>query len=402
MDVASKVVGWRRALGFAKKLWAPDGPPPDLDAELAELRAKVPAPVFWLFGKTQSGKTSLVRYLTGAEDAAIGTGFRPCTRTSRTYPFPTADVPVLTFLDTRGVDEPGYDPAEDIAAFDPQAHLMIVTSRLTDFTHGHLRESLKTIRDANRARPVILALTCLHEVSPQEQHAQPYPFDPLAGKEPAVTGSAPDDWVRLVKEQAQLFDGLVDRVVPIDLTRPEEGYADPTYGGDALKAVLLDALPGAYRATFARLTEVTASLKDIHLKHAMPVILGYASLAASAGAVPVPFLDLLLIPAIQARMVHALGTVYGQPMTATRFLESAASLGLGLLARQAAREVVKLIPVVGSAAGATLAWASTFALGRAFCEYYTAVHEGHVPSAAALTKLYQDQLAAAEAAWAKK
>lgn len=402
MSVISKAIGWRRALGLAKKLWAPDGPPPDLDADLAELRAKVPAPVFWLFGKTQSGKTSLVRYLTGAEDAAIGSGFRPCTRTSRTYPFPTADVPVLTFLDTRGVDEPGYDPAEDIAAFDPQAHLMVVTSRLTDFTHGHVRDALTKVREANRTRPVILALTCLHEVNPQEQHPQPYPFDPLAGKVPAVTGPAPEDWVRLVKEQAELFDGLVDRVVPIDLTRPEEGYADPNYGGEALKAVLLDALPGAYRATFARLTEVTASLKDLHLRHAMPVIFGYASLAASAGAVPVPFLDLLLIPAIQARMVHALGKVYGQPLTAARFLESAASLGLGLLARQAAREVVKFIPVVGSAAGAALAWASTFALGRAFCEYYTAVHDGHVPSAAALKKLYQDQLAAAEAAWAKK
>lgn len=402
MSVISRAIGWRRALGLAKRLWAPDGPPPDLDADLAELRAKVPAPVFWLFGKTQSGKTSLIRYLTGAEDAAIGSGFRPCTRTSRTYPFPTADVPVLTFLDTRGVDEPGYDPAEDIAAFDAQAHLMVVTSRLTDFTHGHLRESLRTIRAASRTRPVILALTCLHETHPQDQHPQPYPFDPLAGTKPAVAGALPDDWPRLVAEQAVLFEGLVDRIVPIDLTRPEEGYADTAYGGDALKKVLLDSLPGAYRATFARLTDVTASLKDLHLRHAMPVILGYSSLAATAGAVPVPFLDLLLIPAIQARMVHALGTVYGQQMTATRFLESAASLGLGLLARQAVRELVKFIPVVGSAAGAALAWASTYALGRAFCEYYTAVHDGHVPTAAALKKLYQDQLAAAEAAWAKK
>ncbi len=37
------------------------------------------------------------------------------------YQFPTADAPLLTFLDTRGVDEPGYDATEDIAMFDPQA-----------------------------------------------------------------------------------------------------------------------------------------------------------------------------------------------------------------------------------------------------------------------------------------
>src|SRR4051794_14573810 len=70
------------------------GPPPDLEATLAELRTTTPAPVFWLLGKTQSGKTSLVRYLTGAEDAVIGSGFRPCTRTSRIYEFPTPDAPL--------------------------------------------------------------------------------------------------------------------------------------------------------------------------------------------------------------------------------------------------------------------------------------------------------------------
>src|SRR5262245_13385271 len=97
---------WKQAWHAVRGLWKPRTAVVDLEPQLAELRAHVPAPVFWLFGKTQSGKTSVVRYLTGAEDAAIGNGFRPCTRTSRIYPFPTEEAPVLTFLDTRGVDEP--------------------------------------------------------------------------------------------------------------------------------------------------------------------------------------------------------------------------------------------------------------------------------------------------------
>ena len=96
--------------------------PPDLEATLTELRDKTPAPVFWLIGKTQSGKTSIIKFLTGADDAAIGSGFRPTTKTTRRYEFPTADAPLLSFLDTRGLDEPGYDPAADIAALDPLAH----------------------------------------------------------------------------------------------------------------------------------------------------------------------------------------------------------------------------------------------------------------------------------------
>src|SRR5579885_932886 len=221
-------IGLRRAWQAVRRVWNPVGPTADLDKELADLRAKVPAPVFWLFGKTQSGKTSLIRYLTGAEDAAIGNGFRPCTRTSREYPFPNPDVPILTFLDTRGVDEPDYDPAEDIAAFDARAHLLVVTCRLTDFAHGGVRDALGKIRKANPKRPAVLVLTCLHEPHPQDQHPQPYPFDPLsvrAGEPPAVTGQVPEDVARLVKEQTAQFEGLVDRVVPVDLTKPEEGYA---------------------------------------------------------------------------------------------------------------------------------------------------------------------------------
>ncbi|OWK35030.1 hypothetical protein FRUB_09872 [Fimbriiglobus ruber] len=385
-----------------KQLWKPDGPPPDLEKELASIRDKVPAPVFWQFGKTQSGKTSLVRYLTGAADAEIGSGFRPCTRTSRMFPFPTATAPVLTFLDTRGVDEPGYDPADDLAAFDRQAHLIVVSSRLTDFTHGSVREALGTIRRANPTRPVVLALTCLHEAHPQQQHPQPYPFDPLAvpaGQPPALIGEAPDDVVRLVREQSAQFAGLVDRIVPIDLTKPEEGFTDTAYGGAVLKRVFLESLPAALRTTFARLDEISAALKDLHLRHAMPVILGYSSLAATAGAVPIPFVDLVMLPVIQARMVRDLARLYGNPEHGTRFLEAATSLGLGLLARQAIREIVKFIPFVGSAAGAALAGASTYALGRAFCEYHQRVHQGHVPTAGMMRKLYHDQLAAAERAW---
>src|SRR5262249_22317072 len=92
-----------------------------LRQHLERLRQRLPVPVLWLFGKTQSGKTSIIRYLTGADAAEIGQGFRPCTRFSRLYEFPTAEAPLLTFLDTRGLDEPGYDPSEDLDRFNAQS-----------------------------------------------------------------------------------------------------------------------------------------------------------------------------------------------------------------------------------------------------------------------------------------
>lgn len=377
-----------------------DGPPPELDAALAELRTKTPAPVFWLLGKTQSGKTSIIRYLTGADDATIGSGFRPCTRTSRQFQFPSAEAPLLSFLDTRGVDEPGYDPAEDIAAFDAQAHVVVVTAKVTDFAQGNIRAALEPIRRASPSRPVVLCVTCLNEAIPREPHPTPYPFTPSANGKPE--SSIPDALARRIEEHKQAFAGLFDVCVPIDLTKPEDGFPDPNYGGDALKQTLLDVLPKAYRQTLLRLKDATERLKDVHLQHAMPLVVGYSTMAASAGAVPVPFLDLALLPGIQAKMARSLAQVYGQTMTAEKYGELLAAVGVGLLARQAVRELTKFIPYVGSVVGAASAWATTFALGRALCYYFQAVCEGHVPDAKTLRKYYQEQYAAAETKWKNK
>src|SRR5215471_175071 len=117
MTLAS-LLGQDTMFGKLKDLFSPQAREARLNSKLDELRRRTPVPVLWLYGKTQSGKTSLIKFLTGAEDAEIGHGFRPCTRFSRTYDFPTSEAPLLTFLDTRGVDEPGYDPAEDLAQFD--------------------------------------------------------------------------------------------------------------------------------------------------------------------------------------------------------------------------------------------------------------------------------------------
>jgi uncharacterized protein (DUF697 family) len=378
-----------------------------LQERLEQLRHRTPMPVFWLFGKTQSGKTTLVKFLTGADDAEIGEGFRPCTRFSRQYEFPTPEAPLLTFLDTRGVDEPGYDPEEDLARFNSLAHVVVVTVKVLDHALENVLAHLRKVRQAQPSRPVVLVLTCLHEAYPQQQHPQPYPFisakadSATANVDPAASGAVPEPLRTSLQEQHRRFAGLVDAVVPVDLTPPVEGFNDPSYGGDLLKHTLLEALPAAYRQTLIRLDEATHELQDLYAQHALPHIMGYSTLAATAGAIPIPWLDLFIIPGIQTRMIYHLARFYGQPLTANRFLELAGSLGLGVLFRQAVREVVKFIPYVGSVAGYALAGASTFALGKAFCYYYSAVHKGHVPNPEDLKHYYQDQLALAEKHWAE-
>ena len=71
------------------------------------------APIVWLIGKVQSGKSSIIRVMTDSSAAEIGSGFKACTRTARVFDFPD-EVPILRFLDTRGLGEVSYDPAEDM------------------------------------------------------------------------------------------------------------------------------------------------------------------------------------------------------------------------------------------------------------------------------------------------
>lgn len=380
--------GWTRLAN----LFRPDDR--QFQAQLTDARRRAPAPVFWLFGRTQSGKTSIVKYLTGADDAEVGSGFRPCTRFSREYPFPNAEAPVLTFLDTRGLDEPGYEPEEDLNQFNDKAHVVVVTVKVMDHGQENVERHLKTIRAAKPGRPIILALTCLHEAYPQQQHPLPYPFHDTLYP-PGVT----QDLLRSIAYHQERFKPLVDDIVPIDLTRLEEGFAEPNFGGPELRKSIMDHLPKAYRQTLLALDETTHEFRDAALKRAMPLVISYSTLAAGAGAIPVPFVDLLLIPGIQAKMVHALADAYGQPMTTERFWEIASSIGSGVVARQAAREAAKFIPGVGVAAGAALAWGLTYALGRAFCQYFQSIREGHIPDPAALKSLFDAELNRARGFW---
>ncbi len=155
---------------------------------------------------------------------------------------------MLTFLDTRGLDEPGYDPAEDLAHFNDRAHVLLVTVKAMDHAQENVLRHLRTIRRAERYRPVLLVLTCLHEAYPQQQHPLPYPFS-AEGEPLADPPALPADLIRSLAEQRRRFAGLVDRVVAVDLTPIEEGFNDPDYGGPLLRQILLELLPAGFRQT---------------------------------------------------------------------------------------------------------------------------------------------------------
>src|SRR5262245_21804658 len=176
------------ALGDVWKTVVSPARDPGVAADIASKAARA-APVVWLIGKVQSGKSSIVRALTGASEAEVGSGFKACTATARIFDFP-ADAPVIRFLDTRGLGEAGYDPAADIAVAEQQAHLLLIVMKALDTAQEPVLEAARAARAKHADWPVLVVQTTLHEAYPRGTgHRLPYPFD----EKGRPTASLPDD-----------------------------------------------------------------------------------------------------------------------------------------------------------------------------------------------------------------
>lgn len=333
-------------------------------------------PIVWLLGKVQSGKSSIIRAITQASDAAIGDGFRPCTRTARLYAFPD-EAPVLRFLDTRGLGEVAYDPADDLAISEATAHLIIATMRATDPEQTAIVDALKRIRNRHPDWPVVVAQTTLHDAYPPGVgHVLPYPFDPNAP--PDATDNVPNDLMRSLNYQRTLFDTLPGNgplmFVPVDLTKPEDGLAPQHYGLDALTEAIATVAP---HRMLAALTAMPGFAADPKARVADPIVMGHAMAAAGGDLVPFPVAGTIAATTVQARMLARLGTVYGIAWDRRAYAELTAAIGAGTLTKVAAslglRQLAKMIPVYGQTAGAAASaaasFAVTYALGKAAIRY---------------------------------
>lgn len=372
----------------------------DLRQARANLLQASPVPVFWLIGKTGSGKSSVVRYLTGAEQAEIGSGFRPQTQHTSQYDFPSAELPILSFLDTRGLGEAGYECADDIAELSDRAHLVLVTVRLTDHAVESIIEPLRALRKERRDRPVVLVVTCLHEAYPRKDHQTPDPFS-FDDKGYLIWQDLRLEVDQHLTQQLKRFDDLFDVAVPVDLTQPDDGFQDPHYGGDRLKQALADQLPAAYRQTFLNLEDVMGSLRSLHHEQATPYILSAATLAASAAAVPLPWIDMPVVAGVQTELIRRLAKLYGRDFDWDEFLPLAGAVGGRLAIRQALREPLKIIPFVGAAVNSALAFATTYGLGQACLWYYGEKLAGHSPTKAEVNAVMKEEIEIARKLWSK-
>ncbi|SFC85802.1 YcjF family protein [Tropicimonas isoalkanivorans] len=336
------------------------------DAAAAEGMPESLLPVVWLLGKTGAGKTSLVRALTEQTDAEIGNGFQPCTRSAKSYDFPP-DGPLVRFLDTRGLGEAGYDPADDLAECLDRSHVVLVVCRLDDPVQGDVADALADVARQDKRMRAILVLT---------------------GEDLLPDESARDRARRTITARMNRAAG---RDLPVATVTFVPGGGPQPEGLEDLRRLLLDALPAAGLLLAA---DHAATAEEAAFQAVRRRVLFYAGLAGSTDVAPV--FGAVSVPATQIAMLRELGQRYDMPWNRKTSAAFLGAFGIGMGARFTAsyglRQLAKLIPVygqtIGAAAAGSVSFATTYALGRAAAYFLYTYASGNAPSEADLRKIY--------------
>ena len=342
---------------------------------LATVRAELPTTEALLIGKPQSGKSSIVRGLTGVSAEIVGQGFRPHTQNTQRYAYPSAELPLLIFTDTVGLGDVQQQTeaivrelTDDLQQQPNRAKILILTVKINDFAIDTLRQIAQQLRQQYPALPCLLVVTCLHESYPDGADHPAYPPEYEALQ-------------RSFEVKKQAFAGLFDDAVLIDFTLEEDGYDPVFYGLEGLRDALAKLLPEAEARTIHQLldTEASKQLGDLYRDVARRYLTAFAVMAAAVEAIPLPFASMPVLTALQISMVGLLGKLYGQILTPAQAGGIVSTIAGGFLAQAIGRELIKFLPGFGSVIAASWAAAYTWALGETACVYFGDLIGGKKP-----------------------
>lgn len=367
------------------------------DAEVAEIlaavRAELPTTEALLLGKPQAGKSSIIRGLTGVSAEIVGQGFRPHTKHTQRYDYPSSDLPLLIFTDTVGLGDVNQDTQAIIQELigelqeqNNRARILVLTVKITDFATDALRQIAQQLRKEHPEIPCLLAVTCLHELYLPEVSEHPsYPPDTAAIN-------------RAFTVIQETFQDICDRSVLIDFTLEEDGYTPVFYGLEAFRDALTDLLPEAEARTIHQLLddEVGKQLGTLYRDVGRRYILAFSIAAATIAAVPLPFATMPVLTALQVSMVGLLGQLYNQTLTPSQAGGIVSAIAGGFVAQAIGRELIKFIPGLGSVIAASWAAAYTWALGETACVYFGDLMGGRKPDPKRIQAAMKESFAAAK------
>lgn len=138
----------------------------------------------------------------------------------------------------------------------------------------------------------------------------------------------------------------------------------------ALPEALCVVLPPPAKLEFARLTGAREAQAHI----ATSLLKSFAAICGVIGLQPIPLADLPILTTLQTLMVGLIIRTSGRPVTPRLMAEFLGALGInigaGMLLREGARALLKIVPIWGNAVSGFIAGAGTYAIGRAAIAYF--------------------------------
>lgn len=366
-----------------ESLFSPKVNTKETQEQLTKLKSALPTPTFWLFGKTQSGKTSIIKALTNQNDMEIGNGYEACTQFSKKYNFPNNQECFIHFYDTKGLGEVEYEPTEDIEIVGQNSHVLMITLKALDHNLDPLLKNIQKITQ-KRSYPIIVVQTTIHEGYDdiEMEHIEPYPFDTLPFK------GVPHDLSRSIlkqRERFKEFDIDVQEFVVVDLTKAQDGYDNVNYGLEALWQAVENIFPYGIREF------MMSSFNDIYAAKAHPHIITHSILAGGSEMIPLPMASIPIVTSIQAKMLNSIASIYNQKLSRSIITELTTALGTSFVLSLAGRQLVKFIPIYGSFFNAIYSGAITYALGRVLCIYFNRTKQGEILSQEEIQSLFKEE-----------
>jgi len=344
-------------------------------------------PTLYLIGRSGHGKSSLINALTNKDVAEVG-DVKPTTVESTDY--------VITFpeqyatwriVDSRGLFETTPPKSEtpcdaveklkqDIKKFNPDVILHVISAPEIRNLSQDLKvfeEVMQNVKkDLGVELPIITVLNKADTLGnprewPPEQHA----------KKAGLILEALEYIGREVFETSYEF---VDKNCPYRgfLLKNSKYFAvipicslrEDIWNIEVLSEIIAEKLPKSALLDFVQAQRRKHLLKRLSTS----IIKRFSVLAAAICVDPIPVADIFILTPLQILMIAIIGGLSCEPVsreTVGKYSAAAGiDIGMGFSLRKIARELVKLIPVLGPAISGAIAAAGTYAIGKSAEAYF--------------------------------